>query len=230
MIDVLGQALWDFYNKLPLGKLWIHNKYGKKEEMPLQVYFREAEDMPDLELIAMQVSDGKVLDIGAGVGSHALAMQQKGIDVTAMELSPKAVEIMQLRGIKNVMQQDFFTYKIDEKFDTLLLLMNGIGLTATIGGLTNFLENAKSMVAPEGKIIFDSSDVAYLYEGILPKIDNYYGEILYQYEYKKQKTEWFSWLYIDQHYLNKIAANTGWKVEILSEDEYDQYLAKLTLL
>jgi cyclopropane fatty-acyl-phospholipid synthase-like methyltransferase len=230
MTDVLGQALWDFYNKLPLGKLWIHNKYGKKEEMPLQVYFREPEDMPDLELIAMQVSDGKVLDIGAGVGSHALAMQQKGIDVTAMELSPKAVEIMKLRGVQNVLQQDIFTYKTEEKFDTLLLLMNGVGLTATIGGLTEFLINAKSLVAPDGQIIFDSSDVAYLYEDNLPKSGNYYGEILYQYEYKKQKTEWFKWLYIDQNLLQQIATEAGWRVEILSEDEYDQYLAKLTLL
>jgi len=228
-MDILGQALWDFYNKLPSGKLWIHNKYGKKEEMPLNIYFREPKDMPDLELIAMQVSDGKILDIGAGAGSHALAMQQKGIDVTAMEISPKAVEVMKLRGVANVLQQDIFTFEPEEKFDTLLLLMNGIGLTGNLYRLKLFLENAKSLLNADGKIIFDSSDVAYLYEGNLPKIENYYGEILYQYEYKKQKTEWFSWLYIDQNMLKAIASEAGWKTEVLSEDEYDQYLAKLTL-
>jgi SAM-dependent methyltransferase len=229
MIDVLGHALWDYYNKLPSGKLWIHNKYDKKEEMPLDVYFREPEEMPDLELIAMQVSDGKVLDIGAGAGSHALAMQEKGIDVTALELSPRAVEVMKLRGVKKVLQQDIFTYSPTEKFDTLLLLMNGIGLTANIDGLRQFLENAKSLLNVDGQLIFDSSDVAYLYEGKFPNTENYYGEIMFQYEYKKQKTAWFTWLYVDQKLLKKIASETGWKAEILTEDEHDQYLAKLTL-
>jgi hypothetical protein len=229
MPDVLGNALWDFYNKSPLGKLWIHNKYGKKEEMPLGVYFRKPPQMPDIELIAMQVSNGKVLDIGAGVGSHALPMQEKGIDVTAMELSPKAAEVMKLRGVKNVLHQDIFTYSTTEKFDTLLMLMNGIGLTGSISGLKQFLLNAKSLLQDDGQIIFDSSDVAYLYEGKIPKHEKYYGEIMYQYEYKKQKTDWFSWLYIDQATLRSIAKETGWKTEILSEDDYDQYLAKLTL-
>jgi hypothetical protein len=61
----------------------------------------------------------------------------------------------------------------------------------------------------------------------MPGIETYYGEIEYQYEYRKQKSDWFKWLYIDQHKLIEIATEEGWKTEILFVDELGQYLAKL---
>jgi len=227
MIDVPGQALSDFHHHKPSGKLWIHNKYGKKEEMPVKVYFRTVAEMPDLELIALQNCVGKVLDIGAGAGSHTLPLQEKGIDVTALEISPMAAEVMKQRGVEKIITEDIFNLTSGD-FDTLLLLMNGIGLTGNISRLRLFLQHVKTLLNPGGQILFDSSDVAYLYNGKIPELAHYYGEIMYRYEYKKQKTDWFSWLYIDRHKLKKIAAETGWETEILSEDEYDQYLAKLT--
>ncbi len=50
---------------------------------------------------------------------------------------------------------------------------------------------------------------------------------MYQYEYKKQQTDWFNWLYIDKKKLIQIAGEQGWETQILFEDEFDQYLAKL---
>jgi SAM-dependent methyltransferase len=226
MNDVLGQAIFDFYNKQPLSKLWIHNKYGKKEEMPIPTYFRSVEEMPDLELIALQNCTGKVLDIGAGAGSHSLELQSKGFDVTALEISEKAAEVMRDRRVEKIVEQDIFTFDAG-RFDTLLLLMNGIGITGNITRLKQFLQHAKTLLHPSGSLIFDSSDVAYLYHDGIPATDRYYGEIMYRYEYKKQKTDWFTWLYIDQQTLAKTAAEEGWKTEIIFIDEYDQYLARL---
>lgn len=227
MNDVLGQALYDYFTGALRNKLWIHNKYGAKEEMPVSIYFRNEEEMPDLELVALQNCSGKVLDIGAGAGSHALLLQQKGTNVIALEISPKAAEVMKLRGVAAIVEQNIFEFEA-ECFDTLLLLMNGIGLTGSIGMLKSFLRHAKKLLAPGGRLIFDSSDVAYLYEGEQLTMDCYYGEIMYQYEYKKQRTDWFSWLYIDKYKLIQVAGEEGWETEILFEDEFDQYLVRLT--
>jgi SAM-dependent methyltransferase len=228
MNDILGQAISDYHNSLPLKKLWIHNKYGKKEEMPVATFFRGPKEMPPLELIALQNCKGKVLDIGAGAGSHSLLLLEKGIDVTALEISPKAAAVIKQRGVHKVQQQDIFNFE-SERFDTLLLLMNGVGLTGNISGLKQFLLHAKNLLFPHGQLILDSSDVAYLYDNNIPEMDHYYGEIMYQYEYKKQKSEWFTWLYIDQETLTKTAREEGWHTEILFIDEFDQYLAKLTM-
>lgn len=227
MNDVLGQAIYDHWKKQPASKLWINNQYGPREEMPIQTYFREEDDMPDLEWMALEQCRGKVLDIGAGAGSHALFLQEQGIDVIAMDISPLCVKTMQERGVKMAFEGDIFNYN-QGKFDTLLLLMNGIGLAGTIGGLKKLLTHLKTLMTPDGQLLFDSSDVAYLYEGNLPA-EGYYGEIEYQYSYKQVSTEWFKWLYVDEHKLQEIAAECGYQMEVLIDDEYGQYLTRLTL-
>ena len=226
MIDALGRAIFDHYHQLPSSTLWIHNQYGPKEEMPIDTFFRDADDMPDLELFALSECTGKVLDIGAGAGSHSVFLQDKGIDVTAIDISPLAVEVMQERGVKKAFEADIYTYH-PGKFDTLLLLMNGVGLAGDLDGLKLLLTHLKSLLNPGGQILFDSSDIAYLYDGVLPD-DKYYGEIAYLYQYKQLQTDWFKWLYIDEQTLTIIAAETGFKVDVLVEDEYSQYLVRLT--
>ncbi|MGY4536311.1 SAM-dependent methyltransferase [Mucilaginibacter sp. UYNi724] len=229
MEDIFGQALFDHYKQNGKHKLWINNTYGPKEEMPLDVYFRNAEEMPDLELIAITNCNGKVLDIGAGAGSHALILQGKGFDVTAMDISGLAVMIMQQRGVSHAFEADIFTYS-REKYDTLLLMMNGIGLCGTIQQLRLFLQHTKTLLKTGGQLLFDSSDIAYLYENKLPDNESYYGELSYQYQYKGQKNDWFKWLYIDSEKLKAVAAEEGWATEVLYEDDMDQYLVRLTLV
>lgn len=227
MKDVLGKAIHDYYHELKAGKLWIHNKYGPKEEMPVEAYFRREADMPELEIQALQQCKGRILDIGAGAGSHALWLQQQGLEVEALDISPTAAEVMKLRGVHQVLTQDVFTLEAGD-YDTLLLLMNGIGLAGSIAGLRSFLQKTKSLLHKDGQLLFDSSDISYLYDGKIPATENYYGEIAYRYEYKGQKTDWFSWLYVDSGTLNSVAMEEGWQVEILFEDEFQQYLARLT--
>ncbi len=228
MNDVLGEGIWDYYHGLKRHKLWIHNTYGKKEDMPVEVYFRTEKEMPEMEQLALQLCRGKVLDIGCGAGSHSLALQQRELDVTALDISEKATQVAQMRGIKKAVQADIFQWK-KGRYDTLLLLMNGIGLTGSLEGLQLFLQHAKKLLKKGGQLIFDSSDIAYLYKGKTKPTDHYYGELTYQYEYKKAKTELFHWLYIDAKTMAAVATENGWKFQLLMEDDYDQYLARLTV-
>lgn len=224
--DVLGQAITDHYHKTSTGKLWVHNKYGPREEMPVEIYFRNADDMPELEWMALQHCRGRILDIGAGAGSHALFLQQTGMNTTALDISPKAANVIKARGVKNILCQDFFTLHARKKYDTLLLLMNGIGLAGTLDGLRIFFQKARTLLRPGGQLIFDSSDIAYLYRGQPPKGAPYYGEVLYQYEYRRMRSDWFNWLFIDRKTLTALAKEEGWKVELLFKDRSGQYLVR----
>jgi len=227
-MDVFGEALKDQFSKPPSETLWVHNSYDEPEEMPVDIYFREESEMPDLELKALELCKGKVLDVGAGVGSHALVLQRRGFDVTGMDISASAVQIMKQRGLKKAFEGNILKYK-DEQFDTLLFMMNGIGLTGTIGGLTSFLKDVKSLLNLGGQLIFDSSDLAYLYQEVAFPIQGYYGEVSFRYEYKSVKGSWFKWIYVDQKTLKSLAEKQGWIVEIVFEDDQDQYLARLSL-
>lgn len=228
-MDIYGKALLDQFSGKRKSKLWLYNSYGHPEDMPVDIFFRAEADMPEMEIIALNLCRGKTLDIGAGVGSHALILQSKGIDVTALEISPKACEIMKHRGIKKVINADILQYD-SEKYDTIVLLMNGIGLCEDIPGLRYFLDYIKDLLAPGAQLIFDSSDIAYLYKPDDFISSNYYGEISYQYEYQKIKGNWFKWLYVDYDTLKAIAEKGGWECEMIYEDEMDQYLVRMVLL
>ena len=226
MKDVLGTAISDFHNNTSTGKLWVHNKYGPKEEMPVDVYFRDMDSMPELEWVALHQCRGRILDIGAGAGSHALALQEMELDITALDISPLSAAVMQTRGVRNVINGDFFHLNTETPYDTLLLLMNGIGLSGTLSGLRLFLTKARTLLRPGGQLIFDSSDIAYLYNGKPPKAPEYYGEILYQYEYRRRRSDWFKWLFIDRKTLTDIATEEGWQIQLIFEDPNDQFLVR----
>lgn len=226
--DVYGEALTHFHQKGELpSPLLLHSTYGDIEEMPVEIFFRDEEDFPELEFIALSLCDGKVLDVGAGVGSHALYLQNKSFDVTALEISNKACNIMQERGVHQIVKCDFWTFE-KEKFDTLLFLMNGIGLAEDLDGFRKLLRHAQDLLREKGQLLFDSSDISYLYEEYrITRPDYYFGEIGYQYEFEGSKGAPFKWLYLDQKTLIKIAHEEKWVVQILFEDDNDQYLARM---
>jgi ubiquinone/menaquinone biosynthesis C-methylase UbiE len=225
-MDVFGKVLKDHYLGRQKGKLWLHNSYGSPEDMPVDIFYRNKFEISELESIAIDLCKGKTLDIGAGVGSHALILQNKGIDVTAIEISEVACDIMQKRGVKKVVNKDIFQFE-GEQFDTIIMMMNGIGLCGDIEGLHRFLAHLKKLIQPGGQVIFDSSDIAYLYKADDFISSKYYGEISYQYEYQKVKGAWFKWLYVDFKTLEQIAQKFEWQFELIFEDDMDQFLVRM---
>lgn len=225
--DIYGIALMDHYRGIQKEPLYLYTQDSPDMEiMPLDLFFRDMEAFPDIEQIALALCDGKVLDVGAGAGSHSIYLQDKGFDVTALELSPLAAKVIESRGVRQVIQKDIFQYR-EQKYDTLLLLMNGIGLVESIEGLHRFLAHAENLLNPGGQLLFDSSDVTYFYTEGLPKWGPYFGEIRFQYEYQGMKGAPFHWLYIDQATLIKVGHDRGWVVQILDEDDHFQYLARM---
>ena len=106
--------------------------------------------------------------------------------------------------------------------------MNGIGLSSTVSGFRSFLKKAESLLNSGGQLIFDSCDISYMYEGVEMPSNHYYGEVKCRYEYDKQFTDWFQWMYLDKDKMSEIAEEENWHSEIIFEDDNDQYLAKLT--
>ncbi|MFN6946582.1 MAG: class I SAM-dependent methyltransferase [Cytophagaceae bacterium] len=228
-IDLPGLALLDYFTGNDDVSLKLHNTYGEPEDMPVEVYFRSKEDFNSLELMALENSKGRILDIGAGAGSFTIELENAGLDVTALEISPSCCQIMERMGVQNILETDIWDYS-DEKYDTLLLMMNGIGLAGSLEKLPDFLLKMKGLLNKEGKIIFDSSDISYLYEGIDKPKETYYGEIGYCFEYQEQMGEWFQWLYVDENTLQEICTSVGLKMNILHKNEFDQYLAELKMI
>jgi len=223
--DIYGLAIRDYYQNKFTPPLLLNNSYGEPEKMPIEVFFREDEDLSTLEHLALIECRGKVLDLGAGTGVHSLILQSRGIEAFALEKSAGCIEVMTQSGVQNVIHQDF--KKHNRQYDTLLILMNGLGLAGKLKLLPEFLTNLKKLLLPGGQIIVDSSDISYLYESGKPS-NKYFGEVSYQYEYRHKKGDWFDWLYVDQKTLIDYTSQVDLKCEILITDDSDQYLALLS--
>ena len=229
----MGKAIADFNKGRRDGKLIVLSPMFEEDEIPVTTLFRAFKDMPKMEQKALKMAKGKTLDVGAGSGCHSLWLQDKGIDVTAIDISPYSIETMKERGIVNVREQDFFT--LEEKYDTILMLMNGIGIVGTLDKLPDFFKHIDKILADDGQLLCDSSDLCYLYDdkdGIaeLMDSDKYYGELEYTMCYDDIKGDSFPWLYIDANTLRNYAEANGFKMEIVRRGEHYDYLARITRL
>lgn len=229
--DPMGRAIAEYYKTGKAEKLKVFSPMFEEDELPLPTLFRSYDEMPEIEQKALNLAKGKTLDVGAGSGCHSLVLQDRGIDITAIDISPYSVETMKERGVKKVFEQDFFTLK--GQYDTILMLMNGIGIMGTLERMSVFFKLLDRILAPGGQVLCDSSDICYVYEtddGIieLPDDMEYYGELSFQMQYKDTIGEPFDWLYIDADTLMMKAEENGYAVEVLAEGNHYDYLARIT--
>ena len=230
--DPMGAAIRDYQNKGKASRLRVLSSMFDEDEMPVAHLFRTFNQMPRLEQKALSMAKGRVLDIGAGAGCHALALQEHGLEVKAIDISPLSCEVMKERGVKDAECVNLFNQQLHGKYDTLLLLMNGTGIAGKLNRLPMLLNRLKELLAEDGQILIDSSDLKYIYENEDGSMDidlnaPYYGEVDYQMQYKNVKGEPFDWLYTDPMLLASISKQCGLNCEIVEEGDNYDFLARL---
>ena len=231
MYDLFGQAILDYQTNNSPEDLLTETSISEADEMSVAYLFRSFEQMPHLEQIALERAKGKILDVGCGAGSHSLYLQNKGLDVTAIDISANAINACQLRGLKNTRMQNVLALQ-NETFDTILLLMNGTGIFGTLAALPAYFQHLKSLLNPNGQILLDSSDLIYMYDenedgSYSIPAEGYYGEISFTVSYKGQTDPPFPWLYLDYNTLQRAAQANGLQCELIAEGEHFDYLARL---
>ncbi len=228
--DIFGKALVDYQNGDYTEDIRTFSSLDEEDTMPLPYLFRDYSEMPFLEQKALAICSGSVLDIGCGAGSHSLYLQNQGFEVTALDSSSGAIKTCKARGISKTVLADVNLYS-KEKFDTLLLLMNGIGIVGQYQNLGVFLTQLKQLLRPQGQILIDSSDIIYMFQDEdyeLPTT-SYYGEVQFQMHYKAEKSDSFPWLYLKYEDLEHVAAQQNLHCELIAKGEHYDYLARLSL-
>ena len=162
--------------------------------------------MPSIEKKALELARGKILDVGCGTGSHSLYLQNLcNHNVTALDISEGAIYVAEKRGVKKTKHISIWDFE-ETGFETILLLMNGMGIGKTIAELPKLLKHLKKLIAAEGKILVDSSDLIYLFEkediALWKEDKTYYGEVDFGIRFQG-KSEEFPWLYIDPKTLRR---------------------------
>ena len=230
--DPMGAAIAEYHRTGRANTLRVFSSQFDEDEIPVEQLFRTFEEMPPIEQEALQLAQGRILDVGAGSGCHALALQDMSKEVTAIDISELSVKVMNERGVKDARTVDLYDERMTETFDTILLLMNGSGIIGNIEGMERFFLRMKQLLNPRGSIYMDSSDLKYLFEEedgsyLIDIAGDYYGLVDFQMQYKQVKGAPFDWLYIDFDTLSYYAKQYGFTAQIVCEGEHYDYLAKL---
>ena len=228
----MGAAIYDYHKYGKADVLRVFSSQFDEDEIPVADLFREFEDMPELEQTALKMADGRILDVGAGSGCHSLELQRAGKPVVSIDISPLSVEVMKEKGL-DARLVNFYDNSYADKFDTILMLMNGTGIIGTLENIPNFFRRIDELLNPGGSVLIDSSDLCYLYEEedgsiVIDLADDYYGQLDYQMQYKDISGEPFDWLYLDFSTLAHYAEEYGFKAELIAEGEHYDYLARLS--
>ena len=229
----MGLAIHDFHNTGKAKKLIVHSSMFDDDEIPVATLFRKFKEMPKLEQIALEQTEGRILDVGAGSGCHCVALKEMGKSCTAIDISELSVEVMKEKGV-DARCIDIFDESFVGQYDTILMLMNGTGIIGRLENMQKFFMRMKHLLAPGGRILIDSSDLRYLFEEedgslMIDLADDYYGLVDFQMECNKVLGEPFDWLYVDFDTLSLYAEQNGFKAEMIAEGEHYDYLAALSL-
>lgn len=208
----------------------VRNDFGPTEEIQASFFFRTEETFEEWESIALGRCGPRVLDIGAGVGAHALVLQARGHEVTALDSTPEAVRIMRERGVEDAREGSLFAVPFAQAYDTVILLMNGSMIAETLSGLDRLLGAAAAVLEPGGALILDSTDLRDdLHSEGAGADDRYIGELHYQLSVGEHVGEVFPQLFVDPDTLDTRARLAGWDMEVIWRGSEGRYLALMSV-
>ena len=224
--DVMGSAMENYFEINDNTPIRVFINKSEEPEMYPSVFFRPYKNMLKYEKIALKNSMGKVLDLGCGAGCHSLCLQNKGFDVTAVEVSKKSANVALSQGVKKVINEDWRNLTL-KNFDTVLVLMNGMGLAESPAELKLMFRKLKSFLSKTGSILIDSTDVTYA-KADWPILDSeYFGKVQFELKYKG-KTQCFPWLFVDFETAVQTAKSVKLNVEVLERARNGHFLLRLS--
>ncbi len=209
---------------------------GVEFEIETEEYFTLEGELAELDRQALAQVRGRVLDVGAGAGRHALALQAKGCEVVAIDVSPTCVALCRERGVHDARELDVMTLAggaSEEiaaalgRFDTIFFGMQTLGVAGGVVPLGRLLVGLRRLLLPGGAVIADSSELRAAWEGDETDRSPKRGEIVLSTRYRGLRGEPFPWLYLAEEDLALISREAGFELETLGHVSSGEYLVAL---
>ncbi len=231
--DALGQELWAYYSGKDSYEIIERDDGYFDACFHVPYYFSGCDEWIPIERKAMEFAKGKVIDIGCGAGRHSLYLQEKGFDVLGIDISPLAVKVCTLRGVRRVevMSIDDVNFG-PNSFDTILMMGNNFGLLGSLAKARRLLKRFQKMTSKDALIVAETCDP---YETKNPAHLEYHernrkrgkmsGQLKIRVRFGRYVTPWFDYLIVSKEEMKKILERTGWKIEQFIDSDGPKYIA-----
>jgi SAM-dependent methyltransferase len=233
--DAFGQALCAAYKGDEVFEV-LERDDGFVDSMSTKEYFSDYEAWSPIEQKAMQFVKGRVLDVGCGAGRHSLYLQEKGFDVVGIDISPLAIKVCRLRGLKKTRVMPIEATNFGQgSFDTVIMMGNNFGLFGSLKKARRFLGKFRRMTSEDALIIASSRDPyltnnpAHLHcHRLNKKKGRMSGQVRIRIRYEKYMGKWFDYLMVSREEMKQILTGTGWEVTEFLNSEGPHYIAIIT--
>ena len=233
--DAYGQELFNFYINNEGAEIVERDDGFIEGTTNLSLYFAPYEQWPTHQQEAMQFAHGRVLDIGAGAGRHSLHLQNQGLEVTAVDNSPKAVELCRLRGVNDARLLPITKISRHiEPFDTIIMMGNNFGLFGNAQRAKRLLRRFHNLTFEGGTLIAETNDP---YQTEDPDHLEYHefnrqrgrmpGQLRLRVRYRKYKTPWMDYLIVSKDEMKEIVSDTGWIIDRFIDSDSSMYIVVL---
>ena len=218
--DAFGQAVWDHAHGTKAFEIIERSDgYFAVSSGPSEYLAEPTSWAPHLRDALQRHAHGRVLDVGCNAGRHALYLQQQGLDVLGVDVSPLAIAVAKERGLNaEVLSIDELSAELG-MFDTILMLGNNFGLFGSASKARRLLRRFKAFTRPGATLIAESLNV---YETKDPDHLAYLaanrergrmsGQIRMRARYKRLVTPWFDYLMVSPEEMETLVDGTGWRV------------------
>lgn len=225
--DAFGRQLVDFHE----GRRGLSARLERDDgwsgpAQPASDFFAGHDDWPHLERELVARAHGRVLDLGAGAGRHALQLQDAGHEVVAVDHSPGAIAVCRARGVRRAQVGDAHDLPDAERFDTVLLLCQNLGIAGTLARTRDLLTVLYGRTRPGAVLLGDTVDPL-RYEPVSPHREYHadspaqgrdVGQVRLRWRYRDLCTPWLDLLLLRRQDLEPVIAGTGWRLADVSTD------------
>jgi SAM-dependent methyltransferase len=219
--DAFGHAVWDHHHGTNAVEIIERSDGLITTSSGPSMYLAEPALWAQQEREALERhARGRVLDVGCNAGRHALYLQQNGLEVLGVDISPLAIAVAKERGLKNteVLSIDELSSDLGA-FDTVLMLGNNFGLFANAAKARRLLRRFRSFTRPGATLIAESLNVYetrdpdhLAYQAANRARGRMSGQIRLRCRYKRFATPWFDYLMVSPAEMAELIDGTGWRV------------------
>jgi SAM-dependent methyltransferase len=226
--------MWDAWKGLESFEV-VERDDGYIDSIQGSGYLAAFDAWPEHERKAMDLVRGRVIDLGCGAGRVSLHLQERGFDVTGLDISRLALKVCKERGLRKVKLGSIQILRLQpNSFDTAILFGNNFGLVGTPSKAKRVLRDLHRILSDGGLILAETLDPykteepAHLaYHRRNRKNGRLAGQVRMRVRYRQYRTPWLDWLILSRDELAGIVKGTGWKVDECLDSGGPQYVAVL---